>query len=129
MKITLCGSTRFMDQYDEWNRWLALRGHVVYSVAGSAKHGWEITDDEKETLDLVHVLKIYNSDAILVINCLRMPEDFKHSSGMTEERWGLLTESYIGSSTKREIKWAKMTCKKSMYTTNCEPQDFKVGPS
>ncbi|KKL03738.1 hypothetical protein LCGC14_2623130 [marine sediment metagenome] len=26
MKITLCGSTRFMDQYHAWNRWLALQG-------------------------------------------------------------------------------------------------------
>lgn len=99
MKITLCGSTRFIEQYNAWNRWLALQGHTVYSVAGSAKHGWEITNDEKETLDLVHLNKILNSDAILVINCELVPGDDIQLYDKP---------LYVGESTRREIKWAKL---------------------
>ncbi len=123
MKITLCGSTRFMDQYHAWNRWLALQGHVVYSVATSVKGDFSPTDDQKETLDLVHLAKILNSDAILVINCLRMPGQYKYN--VDQVKWDLLTEAYIGESTKREVKWAKMNHKENMYTTNCEPQNFE----
>ncbi len=114
MKITLCGSTRYMEQYDAWNRWLALRGHVVYSVAGSAKHGWEITADEKETLDLVHLLKILNSDAILVVDCILLPEDITLPSS---ERILGEGEPYVGESTKREIKWTELLGRRVMFTS------------
>jgi hypothetical protein len=115
MKITLCGSTRFMEQYHAWNRWLTLQGHAVYSVAGSAKDGWNITDDEKETLDLVHLVKILNSDAILVINCLLSPED-----PFGEFDAGPL---YTGESTKREIKWAEMLGRMVTYTSYVQVKD------
>jgi len=121
MKITLCGSTRFTDQYIAWNRYLTLRGHVVYSVAGSAKHGWEITDDGKETLDLVHLLKILNSDTILVINCLLLPED---ATLPRADRTVAVGAMYTGVSTKREIKWAKMLSKKVKYTSSTGGSDF-----
>lgn len=127
MKITLCGSTRFMGQYHAWNRWLTLQGHVVYSVATSVKDDFKPTYDEKETLDLIHLVKILNSETILVINCLRMPGDYKYN--VSGEKWDLLTEGYIGESTKREVKWAKLNRKKSMYTDHCEPQDFERGPA
>ena len=108
MRITLTGSTRFMDQYNAWNRWLTLRGLVVYSVATSVKHDFVPTDDEKETLDLVHLLKIYNSEAVLVIDCTRMPLDISDVQ---------ITDAYIGDSTRREIKWAKMLGKAVEYTS------------
>ena len=126
MKITLCGSTRFMDQYHAWNRWLSLQGHVVYSVATSIKGDFDPTDDEKETLDLVHLLKILNSDAILVIDCLRMPEDYKYN--VDREKWDLLTETYTGESTRREIKWAKINYKENVYTNSCQLHDFVRRP-
>ncbi len=117
MKITLCGSTRFMEQYNAWNRWLALQGHVVYSVATSVKDDFSPTDDEKETLDLVHLAKILNSDTILVIDCLRTPVEWKNNaSDRRTEAWELLTAEYIGESTRREIKWAKILGKKATYT-------------
>ena len=124
MKITLCGSTRFMEQYNAWNRWLTVQGHVVYSVcAVTTIVASDVTDDEKETLDLVHLIKILNSDTILVINCLRQPDDHKYN--VSRDKWALLTETYIGESTRREVKWAKMNRKVSMYTANCEPQNFE----
>jgi hypothetical protein len=96
MKICLIGSTRFIDKYNEINRKLSLAGHVVYSVAtgSSSKMAGdfpplklELSTDEKETLDLVHLLKIQESDCCFLI---------------TDEK------KYIGESTRREIKWAVM---------------------
>jgi hypothetical protein len=101
MKITLCGSTRFMDRYHAANRQLTLMGHVVYSVAtistgaAASQHtavGEEVSDDDKVVLDLVHLRKIQESDAIVVIGWNKDAD----------------TPNYIGPSTRREIMWATM---------------------
>ncbi len=97
-----------MEQYNAWNKWLALQGHVVYSISADTKDGSIVTDDEKETLDLVHLSKIQESFAVLVIDCTRMPENIS-----SEE----ITDTYIGESTRREIKWAKMLGKKVEHTS------------
>lgn len=94
MRITLCGSTRFKTQFEEWNHKLALAGHTVYSLSLFAREATDtgkegnptITEEEKITLDLVHLDKILNSEAIVVIN----------------------PAGYVGFSTKREIQWAQM---------------------
>lgn len=102
MKICLIGSTRFIDDYHRLNRELTLQGHVVYSVATTSTSGPrpngradripqpEISDDEKETLDLVHLLKIQNSDVVVLVT----------------DSFG-----YVGESTKREVKWALLNGK------------------
>lgn len=96
MKLCLIGSTRFMDEYRKINRELTLAGHIVYSVAtiSSSEAGEKIkaeaqgiTEDQKETLDLVHLLKIINSDAVILITDIH---------------------GYVGTSTRREIKWSMM---------------------
>lgn len=94
MKLCLIGSSRFMDKYMEINRRLSLAGHVVYSIAtrsSSVAYAQDsdapLTPDEKDTLDLVHLLKIQESDA-----CFLITDDSK----------------YVGDSTKREMKWAVM---------------------
>jgi len=85
-KITLCGSTKFREEFDLVNAWLSLNGHVVYSCAiFGHQSNINLTDDEKETLDQVHKLKILNSDEIYVIN----------------------VDKYIGNSTASEIKYAQ----------------------
>jgi len=93
MKITLCGSTKFKDKFIELNKSLSKEGHVVYSVSSFGHSGDVISDDEKITLDLVHLIKIQESDAIYVIDI----------------------DGYIGFSTSREIKWAKMLNKNIIY--------------
>jgi len=111
MKICLIGSTRFMDLYREWNRRLTLAGHVVYTVAtisssAAAQHIKAeafITDDQKETLDLVHLRKIQESDAIVLI---------------TDQT------NYVGFSTKRELKWARMLRKIRYTVLNEKDMDF-----
>jgi hypothetical protein len=93
MKICLIGSSRFVEQYNEINRKLTLAGHVVYSIAtvssasGKLQTQKQLTEDEKETIDLVHLLKIQESDA-----CFLVTDETK----------------YVGESTRREIKWAVM---------------------
>lgn len=93
MKICLIGSTRYMDDYHRANRELTLAGHIVYSVAvisTSVTEKEPITEDQKETLDLVHLRKIQESELVVIVG--------KASRGVP----------YLGPSTKRELKWATM---------------------
>jgi len=106
MRVTLCGSTRFEPFFHEWNHKLAVAGHTVYSLSlfgreekDVGKEGNKtVTEAEKITLDLVHLDKILNSDAIVVIN----------------------VGDYVGFSTSREIQWARMKGKAVFwaYTTS-----------
>lgn len=103
MRLTLCGSTRFKRQFEEWNHQLALSGHTVYSLSLFAREATDIgkegnptiTEAEKIILDLVHLDKILNSNAIVVIN----------------------VDSYTGFSTKREIRWARLQGKTVYWIT------------
>lgn len=103
MKITLCGSTRFKKEYQEANTLLSQAGHVVYTIAwakedeSAATPGEKMDKITKENLDLVHLAKILNSDAIVVV-------------GETEDG-----NPYIGESTRREIVWARMNGKFIYY--------------
>lgn len=91
MKITLCGSTKFKDQFEDWNARLSKQGHIVYSVSSYGHSDAALAPADKEMLDLVHLRKIIESDAILVVG------------------WdGKLGRLYVGDSTRREIKWAHM---------------------
>ena len=100
--ITLCGSTRFKDEFMEAQKRLTLEGNIVISVglfghAGDAEV-WENMDEgtltkTKEMLDDMHKRKIDMADEIYVIN----------------------VGGYIGSSTKSEIEYAKATGKRIRY--------------
>ena len=97
MKITLCGSLKFEKEIQAYHEYLALNGHTIYSmvVLPSQKGGnkdW-YTVDEKETLDLLHLSKIEESSAVVVVDI----------------------NGYIGDSTKREIKWARIRGKDVYY--------------
>lgn len=103
MRITLCGSTRFEDKFHEWNHKLAVAGHTVYSLSLFGREATDegktgnklVTEAEKITLDLVHLDKIMNSDAIVVID----------------------VDEYVGFSTNREIQWARMQGKRVYWMT------------
>lgn len=94
--ITLCGSSRFPEAFHIVNAHLSLQGHIVISL-GLFGHADEptgaqfLTSDgneqkkEKRLLDRLHQEKIDISDSIFVIN----------------------VGGYIGSSTHREIEYAK----------------------
>jgi hypothetical protein len=102
-RITLCGSTRFRDQFDFWNTHLTLAGNAVYSVAvdahGDAREALP-TEKEKTLLDEVHLMKIVNSEAIFVID----------------------VGGYIGASTAREIEFARSRGKDIYYLSELFPQ-------
>ena len=83
--ITLCGSTRFKDQFFEAARDLTLQGWIVLMPLVFAHSGDSITDEQKQNLDELHLEKIRLSNAILVLNI----------------------GGYIGESTRREIEYAK----------------------
>ena len=93
--VTLCGSTRFKEQYLETQKRLTLEGCIVISVGLFGHSG----DDEvwkpgtKEMLDDMHLRKINLADEIFVIN----------------------VGGYIGESTKREIAYAEKIGKKVNY--------------
>ena len=93
--ITLCGSTRFKDQFIEAQKHLTLEGNIVISVGLFGHSG----DDEvwsegtKAMLDDMHKRKIDMADEIFVIN----------------------VGGYIGSSTRSEIEYAKRAGKTVRY--------------
>ena len=95
--ITLCGSTKYKDLFNYWNRKLTNDGHCVFSVScfGHADK-LNLGVAEKTMLDIVHKRKIDNSDAIFVIN----------------------KDGYIGSSTLSEIEYAKKMNKLIIYMEN-----------
>jgi hypothetical protein len=82
--ITLCGSTRFKDDFERVNRELTLAGNIVISVGCFGHAGDTFTEEQKVMLDDIHKRKIDMADAIYVIN----------------------KGGYIGASTKSEIQYA-----------------------
>lgn len=111
MKICLCGSTKFKDDYIRINRMLSIMGHTVITVATFGHQtGEELTEDEKIKLDLVHLNKILMCDAILVVGVI--------PSGRTKGH------AYIGDSTRREIAWARMQGKEVFF----ESEEDNFGP-
>ena len=91
--ITLCGSTRFKDDFERINRELTLMGNIVISVGCFGHSGDTFTEEQKIMLDDIHKHKIDMADAIYVIN----------------------KNGYIGSSTRSEIQYAKEHCKQIIY--------------
>lgn len=93
--ITLCGSTKFKEDFIREQKRLTLEGNIVISVGLFGHSGddevW--TDNVKEMLDDMHKRKIDMADEIFVIN----------------------KGGYIGSSTKSEIEYATKTGKKVNY--------------
>jgi len=100
--ITLCGSTRFKEEFMKVQKELTLKGNIVISVGLFGHSGdrevWENMDEgtltkTKEMLDDMHKRKIDMADEIFVIN----------------------VGGYIGDSTKSEIEYAIKNNKKVNY--------------
>ena len=89
--ITLCGSTRFYDEFQKANYDLTMAGYIVLSVGFYPHHpeihgeGVGATDKQKIALDELHKRKIDLSDEIFVLNI----------------------GGYIGDSTRSEIEYAR----------------------
>ena len=96
--ITLCGSTRFKEDFLKEQKRLSLEGNIVISVGlfGHSGDNEVFTEGVKEMLDDMHKRKIDLADEIFVIN----------------------KNGYIGQSTKSEIEYAIKTGKKVNYMEN-----------
>ncbi len=90
--ITLCGSTRFRDEYIQAQKRLTLEGNIVISVGLFGHSGDEEvwTEGTKDMLDEMHLSKIDMADEIFVVN----------------------PGGYVGKSTSREIAYALSQGKK-----------------
>ncbi len=93
--ITLCGSTKFKDEFLAEQKRLSLEGNIVISVGLFGHSGdnevWK--EGTKEMLDDMHKRKIDMADEIFVIN----------------------KNGYIGTSTRSEIEYAISTGKPVGY--------------
>ena len=85
--ITLCGSTKFKNEFLQVQKQLTLEGNIVISVGCFGHSGDEEvwTENIKKMLDDMHKRKIDMADEIFVIN----------------------VGAYIGDSTRSEIEYAK----------------------
>lgn len=92
--ITLCGSTKFKDDFIREQERLTLAGNVVLSV-GVFGHtdNVSLSDSMKIMLDDIHKQKINMADEIFVIN----------------------RNDYIGLSTRNEINYATVCGKPVRY--------------
>ena len=93
--ITLCGSTRFKEQFLEAQKCLTLEGNIVISVGlfGHSGDNEVWTEGTKQMLDDMHKRKIDLADSIYVIN----------------------VGGYIGESTRSEIEYARKNGKRIEY--------------
>ena len=100
--ITLCGSTKFKDEFLKVQKELTLKGYIVLTVGLFGHSGdnevWENMDEgtltkTKEMLDDMHKVKIDMSDEIFVIN----------------------VNGYISERTRNEIDYAITNGKKVSY--------------
>ena len=97
--ITLCGSTRFKEEFLEVQKRLTLEGNIVISVGLFGHSGDDVvwTEGVKDMLDRQHLAKIDLADEIYVIN----------------------VGGYIGDSTRREIAYAEYKGKSITYLESC----------
>ncbi|MDG5788358.1 hypothetical protein QA612_12785 [Evansella sp. AB-P1] len=83
--ITLCGSTKFKEQFEQANAHLTLQGNIVISLGFFEQYeGIELNDEQIRLFEKIHIKKIDMSDEIFVID----------------------VNGYIGESTRKEIDYA-----------------------
>lgn len=96
--ITVCGSLRFYKEMMEITEKVELQGYCmlvpIYNPSKPNKDSF--TEEEALMLDKMHKERIKLADAILVVN----------------------VDDYIGSSTKKEIEFAKSLNKEIIYYTD-----------
>lgn len=98
--VTLCGSTRFKDEFFKAQKELTLQKCIVISVGlfGHSGDNEVWAEGTKEMLDDMHKRKIDMADEIFVIN----------------------VGGYVGESTISEIKYAHDTGKEVKYLVDVE---------
>lgn len=83
--VTLCGSTRFREEFHRINRELTKQGVIVLAPGVFGHFGDVVTEHDKERLDVLHFDKIRMAHRVVIVN----------------------PGGYIGESTTREIAYAR----------------------
>lgn len=92
--ITLCGSTKFKDEFRMMRERLTLEGFIVLGPeVYSQADGRNLTEMQKAELSEIHKEKIDMADLVFIVN----------------------PQGYIGENTKREIAYAKKKKKNIIY--------------
>lgn len=96
--VCLCGSTRFVDTYNEWRKILTLEGKIVLSIelvtTQTEKEDPQHNNHKvKQMLDELHLRKIDLANEVMILN----------------------VGGYIGESTSNEIAYATKTGKPVKY--------------
>lgn len=101
--VTLCGSTKFKEEFEQVNLELTKRGYIVISVAAFGHaDSLNFSETEKRHLDQIHFRKIDISDLIYVID----------------------VNEYVGDSTKNEIVYALRNDKSVFFYSKVKPDEF-----
>ena len=98
--VVLCGSTRFLKEFQRANYNLTLQGKIVLSIGCDTKSDNElnISIEQKQALDELHKRKIDLADRVFILN----------------------VGGYIGDSTRSEIAYAKKLKKTIDYLEKIE---------
>lgn len=98
--VCLCGSTRFHQLFDDWNKHFTLKGKIVLSIGcvTSSDEKLNLSQEQKDFLDELHKRKIDLADSVFIIN----------------------KEGYIGESTRSEINYALKHNKPVRYMEEIE---------
>ncbi len=106
--VCLCGSTRFMDEFQWHTQQLTAEGKIVLSIGliTTGREDVAVDPDLKIKLDELHRRKIDLADSVLVLN----------------------KYDYIGDSTRSEIAYACENGKVISYAYNTFPEELdRVG--
>lgn len=96
--ITLCGSTKFKDDFIHVQKELTLQGYIVISVG-------MFTLDENDKLQLSKTK-------------VKLDDMHKRRIDLADEIYVINKNHYIGETTKSEIDYARKTNKKIHYMEN-----------
>lgn len=97
--ICLCGSTRFRPEFEDATRRITVECNIFLTVGFFGHSGDVVTDEQKESLDDLHLRKI----------------------DIADEVWVVHRDRYVGESTSREIEYARENGKKVVwYDTRTE---------
>ncbi len=104
--VCLCGSTRFMQAFQEANLRETLAGKIVLSIGCDTKSDQDLGlgPIDKTALDLLHLFKIDLADEILILN----------------------VGSYVGESTRREIDYARIQGKRIRWLEPIEEEEVSA---
>jgi hypothetical protein len=131
--VCLCGSTRFMEAFQKAKFDETLAGRIVLTIGCDTKSDGDLFSGPegeavKERLDRLHFYKIDLADTVLILNVKTPVCNDCGKPLQYDPKWGGLwcreghgrqndprDVAYIGSSTRRELEYARSKGKKIRF--------------